>query len=48
MKTKLKAAKAEMRIRKREANSAHKAWVRIYEEVQKLEKKIESNLAKSK
>jgi hypothetical protein len=48
VKTKLKAAKVELKIRKREANSAHKAWVRIYEEVQKLERKIESNLAKSK
>ena len=47
MKTKLKAAKAEMRVRKREANSAHKAWIRIYDVVTKLENKI-ANLAKSK
>ena len=47
MKTKLKAAKAEMRIRTREYNASKKALVRIFDVVTKLEVKI-ANLAKSK
>ena len=47
MKTKLKAAKAEMRIRTREYNASKKALVRICGVVTKLEVKI-ANLAKSK
>lgn len=47
MKTKLKAAKAEMRIRTREYNASKKALVRIFAVVTLLEIKI-ANLAKSK
>lgn len=47
MKTKLKAAKAEMRIRTREYNASKKALVRIFGVVTLLEIKI-ANLAKSK
>ncbi len=47
MKTKLKAAKAEMRIRTREYNASKKALVRIFGVVTLLEIKI-ANMAKSK
>ena len=47
MKTKLKAAKAEMRVRAREYNASKKALVRIFDVVTKLEAKI-ANMAKSK
>ena len=47
MKTKLKAAKAEMRIRTREYNASKKALTRIFDVVTRLENKI-ANLAKSK
>ena len=47
MKTKLKAAKAEMRVRAREYNASKKALVRIFGVVTKLERKI-ANMAKSK
>jgi hypothetical protein len=47
VKTKLKAAKAEMRIRTREYNASKKALVRIFGVVTLLEIKI-ANMAKSK
>jgi len=47
VKTKLKAAKAELRIRTREYNASKKALVRISAVVTKLEVKI-ANMAESK
>lgn len=43
----LKAAKAELRIRTREANAAERTVVRLQNIITQLEKKIDDNLAKS-
>ena len=45
-KSKLKVAKAELRIRGREANAAARAVVRIHTTITQLERKIDKHLAK--
>jgi hypothetical protein len=45
-KTKLKVAKAELRIRGRELNAAARAAVRVEAYIRQLEKKIDNHLAK--
>lgn len=44
-KAKLKIAKAELRIRAREANTAVRALVRVQATIKQLENKIERHLA---
>lgn len=44
-KAKLKAAKAELRIRDRDANAAMRALMRVRATIQQLESKIERHLA---
>jgi hypothetical protein len=46
-KAKLKMAKAELRIRGREANAAARAVIRVQTTITQLEKKIDDYLAKS-
>ena len=46
-KSKLKVAKAELRIRGREANAAARAVIRVHTTIKHLEKKIDNYLAKS-
>lgn len=45
-KSKLKLAKAERRIRERDANAANRALMRVKADIQQLENKIERHLAK--
>ena len=45
-KAKLKTAKAELRIRGREANAAARAVIRVQTTITQLEKKIDDYLAK--
>jgi hypothetical protein len=45
-KSKLKVAKAELRIRDREANAAVRALMRVRGTITQLEKKIDKHLAK--
>ena len=45
-KSKLTVAKAELRIRGREANAAARAVIRIHTTITQLEKKIDKHLAK--
>ena len=45
-KAKLKTAKAERRIRERDANAAIRALMRVRANIQQLEVKIERHLAK--
>ena len=45
-KAKLKVAKAELRIRNREANAAIRALSHVQETIRQLENKIERHLAK--
>ena len=45
-KAKLKTAKAELRIRAREANASGRAYSKCRKEIFDLEKKIERHLAK--
>jgi len=45
-KSKLKVAKAELRIRGREANAAARAVIRVHTTIKQLEKKIDNHLAK--
>ena len=45
-KAKLKTAKAELRIRHRDANAAIRALMRVKADIQQLENKIERHLAK--
>ena len=45
-KAKLKVAKAELRIRDREANAAVRALMRVRATITELEKKIDNYLAK--
>jgi hypothetical protein len=47
-KAKLKAAKAELRIRDRDANAAMRALMRVRATITELENKIERHLAQSK
>lgn len=47
-KSKLKAAKAELRIRARELNTAARAAVRVEAYIKQLEKKIDNHMAKPK
>lgn len=44
-KQKLKAAKAELPMRVRQLNSAHRYWLKVVDNINKLEQKIE-HLAK--
>jgi hypothetical protein len=44
-KAKLKVAKAELRIRNREANAANRALMRVRATITELENKIERHLA---
>lgn len=46
-KAKLKAAKAELKIRDREANASERSYTRVLVEISKLEGKINAYLAKS-
>ena len=45
-KAKLKVAKAELRIRNREANAAIRALMHVRATIDQLEKKIDNHLAK--
>jgi hypothetical protein len=45
-KAKLKVAKAELRIRNREANAAIRALMHVQETISQLESKIDKHLAK--
>jgi hypothetical protein len=45
-KSKLKVAKAELRIRGREANAAARAVIRVHTTIKQLEKKIDNYVAK--
>ena len=45
-KAKLKVAKAELRIRNREANAAIRALMHVETTIKQLEKKIDNDLAK--
>jgi len=47
LKEKLRAAKAELRIRVREVNAAARGWQRAYKLVHKLEAQIERKLART-
>jgi hypothetical protein len=46
-KAKLKAAKAELRIRDRELNAAHRSYARTEKLTYQLEEKINAHMAKS-
>jgi hypothetical protein len=45
-KSQLKVAKAELRIRGREANAATRAVIRVHTTIKQLEKKIDNYMAK--
>ena len=45
-KAKLKVAKAELRIRNREANAAIRALLHVQETIKQLERKIDNYMAK--
>lgn len=45
-KAKLKVAKAELRIRNREANAAMRALTHVQETIKQLERKIDNYMAK--
>ncbi len=46
-KAQLKAARAELRIRDREANAALRTVVRLLKNINQLERKIDEHMAKS-
>lgn len=48
LKEKLRAAKAELRIRQREVNAAARGWSRAYKLVTKLELQIDRHMARAK